>query len=317
MGQALRRVSPSPWGRRMEYHMFSRAAAGILAGFVLGSAALAQDPAPAPEAGEAETGDFDAGTVLATVDGVEITLGHAIVMRERLPEQYQSLPDEVLLSGIVDQLIDQTLLAAQASPSAEADPLEVRLHLENERRGSLSARIVQERVGAPVEEAAVEAAYAARIEAFEPQKEYSAAHILVETEQEAKDLITQIEGGADFAELATANSKDPGSAPNGGALGWFGAGQMVPEFETAAAALEPGAISAPVQTQFGWHVIRLDEVRDTAPPALEQVRGEIENAIRQERLEGEIEALRADASIDRPEGLVTPGAIRQTDLVKE
>ncbi len=253
--------------------------AGFLAGLSLTGAAFAQENPAEPAAEAATAQDYDAGTVLASVNGVDITLGHAIVMRDRLPAQYQNLPDDVLMQGIVDQLVDQTLLAAQASADPGDDPLEVRLHLENERRGTLAARLVQQQVGAALTEAEIEAAYAEQVAAFQPAKEYSAAHILVATEAEATDVKAQIDAGGDFAALAKEKSTDPGSGPQGGSLGWFGAGQMVPEFETAVAALEPGAVSAPVQSQFGWHVIRLDEVRDTAPPPLAQVQpGDREHA---------------------------------------
>lgn len=284
--------------------------AGLLAGLGLTGVAFAQESAPA-----APQQNFDATTVLAMVNGVDITLGHAIVMRGRLPEQYQNLPDEVLMEGIVEQLVDQTLLAAQASAGPDTDPLEVRLHLENERRGALAALVVQEQVGEPLPEAEIEAAYAEQVAGFQPAKEYNAAHILVATEAEALDVKAQLDAGGDFAAIAKEKSTDPGSGPQGGALGWFGAGQMVPEFETAVAALEPGAVSAPVQTQFGWHVIRLDEARDTAPPPLAQVRPDIENALRQQKLEAKLEGLRAEAQIERLETAVPSGAIRESDLL--
>jgi peptidyl-prolyl cis-trans isomerase C len=285
--------------------------AGALAALCLAGWAVAEET-PAPAAAE-----VDASTVLATVNGVDITLGHAIVMRDRLPAQYQSLPDDVLMEGIVEQLVDQTLLAATASASPESDPLEVQLHLENERRGTLAARVVQERVGAALDDAEIQAAYDKRVAEFVPAKEFSAAHILVATEDEAKAAKVEIDGGADFAEIAKARSTDAGSGPNGGALGWFGAGQMVPEFEAAVAALVPGAVSAPVQTQFGWHLIRLDEVRDTTPPPLAQLRPEIENGLRQEKLEAELVALRAAAAIETPAAPVAAAAIRRSDLVRQ
>jgi peptidyl-prolyl cis-trans isomerase C len=301
----------------MRRHLTATALAGLsVVGLGLAGWAVAQDQPAAPAAEAAPPAAVDAGTVLATVNGRDITLGHAIVMRDRLPEQYQALPDDVLMQGIVDQLVDQTLLADLASTSPDRDPLEVQLHLENERRGTLAARVVQERIGAALDEAEVQAAYDARVAAFEPAKEFSAAHILVATEAEAADLRARIDAGEDFAELARAHSTDPGSAQNGGALGWFGAGQMVPEFETAVAAMEPGAVSAPVQTQFGWHVVKLDETRDTTPPPLAQLRPEIENALRQAKLEAELSALREAATIERPEAAAPPAAIRQSDLVK-
>jgi peptidyl-prolyl cis-trans isomerase C len=296
--------------------------AGLLAGLCLTGAAFAQEtatePAPTPEAPEAPAAAAtDPGVVLATVNGVDITLGHAIVMRDRLPAQYQNLPDDVLMKGIVDQLVDQTLLAAEESAGPDADPLEVRLHLENERRGTLAARAVEERVGAAIDEAEIDAAYEEQVAAFQPGREFNAAHILVATEDEAKAVKAELDGGADFAELAVERSTDPGSGPQGGSLGWFGPGQMVPEFEAAVATLEPGAVSEPVQTQFGWHVIRLDEARDTAPPPLAQVRPEIENTLRQTKLEAELEALRAAATIERPEAPVAAEAIRQSELVRD
>jgi peptidyl-prolyl cis-trans isomerase C len=278
--------------------------AGLVAALGLSAPALAQD-APAP----------DAGTVLATVNGVEITLGHAIVMRERLPAQFDSLPDDVLMRGIVDQLVDQTLLAGLVSESEETDPLEVRLHLENERRGSLAARLIGERIATAPDEAAVQAAYDARLEAFEPENEYSAAHILVATEEEAADIRARIEAGEDFAALAAEHSTDPGSAANGGSLGWFGLGRMVPEFETAVTGLEVGAVSDPVETQFGWHVIRLDDTRQTSLPPLEALRGEIVSELQEQALQAEVEALRAEADIVMPEAAVAPEAIRSDDLL--
>lgn len=295
--------------------------AGILAGLSLTGLAYAQNTATepaaeAPDAAAAPVADYDAGTVLATVNGVDITLGHAIVMAERLPAQYQNLPDDVLLDGILQQLVDQTLLAAEASASPETDPLEVKLHVENERRGTLAAEVVQARVGAPLDEAEVKAAYDKQVAEFVPAKEFNAAHILVATEDEAKALKAKIDAGEDFAELAKANSTDPGSGPQGGSLGWFGQGQMVPEFETAVSALQPGGVSDPVQTQFGWHVVKLEEVRDTAPPPFEQLRPEIENQLRQQKLEAELEALRTAATIVKPEATVAPDAIRKTDLLQ-
>ncbi len=264
--------------------------------------------------GEA-AGDYDASTVLATVNGTDITLGHAIVMRERLPAQYQDLPDDVLLPGIVEQLVDQTLLAGSVSGEPQDDPLEVRLHLENERRGTLAARVVQQSVAEAVDEAAIQAAYDEMVAAFEPQPEFNAAHILVDSEEKAVALKAELDAGADFAELAAANSAD-GSAAQGGSLGWFGPGQMVPEFEQAVSGMEPGAVAGPVQTQFGWHLIKLEDKRTSAPPPLDQVRPEIENQVRQQALQAQLETLRAEAEITMPETMPPAGAISDTSLVE-
>jgi peptidyl-prolyl cis-trans isomerase C len=276
--------------------------AGVLAGFVAITPALAEDKA------------YDASTVVATVNGVPITLGHVIVMRDQLPPQYQNLPDDVLFSGLIDQLVDQELLAEVLSKSPDTDPLAVKLRVENERRATLAGTAATDAVADAVDDAKVQAAYDTRIAEFKPAPEFSAAHILVSDEAKAKELKAEIDGGADFAEVAKANSSD-GSAANGGDLGWFGAGQMVPEFEAAVKEMEVGAVTGPVKTQFGWHLIKLNDKRDTTPPTLEQVRPEIENELRQAALQAKLQELRAGATIEKPETGLPPAAIRESDLV--
>jgi len=147
--------------------------------------------------------------------------------------------------------------------------------------------------------------------------EYNAAHILVETEEEALAVIETLDGGADFAETARESSTGP-SGPSGGDLGWFGAGMMVGEFETAVKDMEPGDISAPVQTQFGWHVIKLNEVRDQPRPTLEQLRPELENQLLQETVTGKLAELTEAAEITRPAaGDFDPEIINNLDLLED
>jgi peptidyl-prolyl cis-trans isomerase C len=301
--------------------MRSHLAAGAIAGLVLATAVHAQDNATQPEAPKpadagaaADAKSYDAETVLATVNGKDITLGHLIALRDQLPEQYQSLPDETLMNGLLDQVIDQQVLAEQESTSPENDPLAVKLQLENDRRGALAGLAAQAAVADVVTDEAVQAAYDAEMKDFQPQPEYHAAHILVDSEDKAKELKAEIEGGKSFAEVAQANSSD-GSAANGGDLGWFGAGQMVPEFEAAVQAMQPGDISDPVKTQFGWHIIQLEETRESSPPPLDSVRPQIETQLRQEALQQKLDALRADAKIERPETGLPPAAIRDSDLL--
>lgn len=291
--------------------------AGALAGLTLVTPALAEDQPAAPAAEAAAPAvPADAETVVATVNGQPITLGAIIVMRQGLPQQYQGLPDDVLLQGLIDQAIDQTLLAAEISPDPANDPLAVRLQVENDRRAALAASLVQARMSAPVSEADIQAAYDEAAKAFQPQKEFSASHILVASEDEAKAIRADLDKGGDFAALAKEKSTDPGSGAQGGSLGWFGAGQMVPEFQAAVEALQPGQISEPVQSQFGWHIVRLDEVRDTALPPLDQIKDQLENQVRQQKLEAEVAALREKATIEKPENAVAPAAIRQVDLLQ-
>lgn len=304
--------------------MRSLSTAGLIAGLAatLPLAALAQDTAPPAEPAEEvaspeAAADYDASTVLATVNGTEITLGHVVVLRERLPEQFQALPDETLLDGLISQLVDQELLARTLSEDPQNDPLAVRLHLDNERRGTLAQQAAMDRIAAGIDDAAVQDAYDEAYAGFEGETEYRASHILVETEEEAQEIRAELEGGADFAEIARERSQDPGSGARGGDLGWFGLGRMVPPFEEAVTGLEPDELSDPVESQFGWHVIRLEETRETEPPALEQVRPEIENQLRQQRLATELEELRGEAEIERREAGIPAAAIRDASILEE
>lgn len=237
----------------------------------------------------------DADTVVATVNDRDITIGHMIVARATLPEQYQNLPDDVLFEGILDQLINQTLL----SQSFEGEmPKRAILSLENETRSITAGEAIEELMESAISEESIQALYDAQIKDFVADEEYNASHILVETEEEAQAVIAEIEGGADFE--ATARDKSTGpSGPNGGNLGWFGAGAMVPSFEAAVVGLEVGGVSAPIQTQFGWHVIMLNDLRKTETPTLDELRGTIEAEVGTAAVEARIEKLTADANVDK------------------
>lgn len=253
----------------------------------------------------------DAGTVVATVNGTEITLGHVIALREQLPPQYQSLPDDVLYKGLLDQLIQQTALEQSVGEPALRD----RLALENDRRGYLSGVALQGVVATAVTEEALQAAYDARFMDAEPQMEYNAAHILVETEEKANELKAQIEGGADFAELAKANSTDVGSGANGGDLGWFGKGMMVQPFEEAVIAAEAGKVSGPVQSQFGWHLILVKESRVAEAPTLDEVREELAAEVERAAIEAKVKEVTDAATVTRPGEGLDPALIRDASLL--
>ncbi|MEM9854870.1 MAG: peptidylprolyl isomerase, partial [Pseudomonadota bacterium] len=222
-------------------------------------------PLPAQEA------DLSPETIVATVDGQDITLGEVLVLRSRIPAQYQSLPSEVLFEGIVQQLVQQRILAA----SLDESPEWLGAALDVERNSILANIVVQELSEAEITEDDIVAAYEARFATFEGAREFDASHILLATEEEARAAIERHEAGEDFAMLAQELSTGP-SGPRGGGLGWFGETAMVPPFQAAVAALEVGAISVPVETQFGWHVIKLNATRVQEPPALEDVRRDIE-----------------------------------------
>ena len=255
--------------------------------------------------------DASADTVVATVNGTAITLGHMIVLRATLPEQYQALPDDVLFRGILDQLIQQVALEQSlAGKITRRDELA----LENSRRGYLSGVALEGVVAAAVTDTALQAAYDAKYAGAGGQTEYHAAHILVDTQEKAAALKAEIDTGADFAELARANSTD-GAAESGGDLGWFGPGMMVKPFEDAVLAMKPGEVAGPVQTQFGWHLIKLAETRIASAPPLDQVRDELATEIEKTAVAAAIDALTAAATVTRPGEGIDPAALKDQSLL--
>ncbi|WP_170405663.1 peptidylprolyl isomerase [Ruegeria arenilitoris] len=263
-----------------------------------------------PVAAETEP---SADTVVARVNGDEITLGHVIATAAGLPPQYQQLEDEVLYQFIVEQLIQQQLLSQEQDELTRLNAL----MLTNEERSLKAVQTVNQITNAQVTDDAIQAAYDAQFADFQGEDEFNASHILVATEDEAKEIKAQLDDGADFAELAKEKSTGP-SGPNGGALGWFGKGQMVPEFEQAVIGLEKGQVSDPVQTQFGWHVVVLNDKRKSEAPEFAAVRDELAQSVRQEAIQAKIDELTQAGSVERPEveGL-TPDVVRKLDLVQE
>ncbi|TNF22397.1 MAG: peptidylprolyl isomerase [Rhodobacteraceae bacterium] len=257
-------------------------------------------------------GQPGADMVVATINGTEVTLGQMIMIRAALPEQLKQLPDDVLWEGIMDQIIQQTVLV-QAGPDDLSE--RVTIALQNEERSLRAAEQAQTVMDAAVSEAALTAAYAETYEGEDRGVEFNASHILVETEEEAKDIARRAREGEDFAELAKAHSTGP-SGPNGGELGWFGAGMMVPDFEAAVRQMGVGDISDPVQTQFGWHVIKLNETRVAEAPPLDAVREELENDLKSEALEATLKDLTDAAEITRTSvEEIDPSVLKNLDLV--
>ncbi|MGB1153616.1 MAG: foldase protein PrsA [Paracoccaceae bacterium] len=255
-----------------------------------------------------------ADTVVASVNGTEITVGHMILVRESLPEQYRNLPNEQLFDGILEQLIQQTLLADLIG---DKDSREIRLTLENDRRLMKASQAVEELSAQAIGEDEIAASYDDRYADADMGMEYDASHILVETEEAAVNLIDKLQAGADFVELAKEFSTGP-SGPGGGALGWFGLGMMVPPFEAAVVAMEKGAISSPVKTDFGWHVIKLNDTRAISAPALDEVRGEIIAELQRVAIERRIDELRQQATISRtPVEDIGVAVISQSELMSE
>ena len=257
---------------------------------VLAITAIMAAPAFAQEATNAET-------VVATINGTDITVGHLILAYDTLPDNYKSLPTDQLFQGLLEQMVQQTLLSQTAqNPDLPA----VRYAIENEKRLMLAGVAVNELSDARITPDALRAKYEATYgkEGADLGVEYNAAHILLETEEAAIDMVDRLTKGADFTELAKVHSTGP-SGPNGGDLGWFGEGMMVAEFENAVKAMEVGAVSDPVQTQFGWHVIKLNDTRPIKAPEFESVQNELAAEMQREVVENRIRELQDGATITK------------------
>lgn len=254
-------------------------------------ATVAQDAGAAPAEAPAAAAAVDPAAVVATVGDQVITEADLGFAAEDMAQDLAQMPAEERRAFLVRILIDMKVMS-QAARAEGMDKTEIFALRQNylEERALRRAYFNDVIAGAVTEEAA-RAEYDAFVAEFEPQDEIRASHILVESEEEAKEIKAAIDGGADFAQLAKENSIDPGSV-NGGDLGFFGRGMMVQPFEEAAFALaEAGDVSEPVQSQFGWHVIKLAEKRQSAPPTFEQVAGQIQQQLLMQSFSDKVEAL--------------------------
>lgn len=271
------------------------------------AALLAAAPLATPVLAEERSADM----AVATVNGTPITLGQMIVMKQAAAQdpQMAALPDSALYDLMLDQLIQQSAVA-----SAGKETPAVRAQLDLQRRNILASAAIAEITKAEPTEQEIQAAYDGMFGDAKPKTEYSAAHILVDSEEKAKEIKGQLDGGADFGTLAEQNSTGP-SGPNKGDLGWFSADQMVKPFADAVSAMEKGQISDPVQTEFGWHVIRLDDTRLRDAPPLAEVRDQIVQMVLRDRVQAEIQRLTAEATVEKVEG-IDPALMNSTDLLE-
>lgn len=260
-----------------------------------------------PALAEGETAE----TVVATVNGTEITLGQMIALRESLPQQYLTLPDDALFSGILDQLVQQEALAQAHKDQTTRD----KAMIVNNVRGYLSGVVIMDVAKTAVTDEALQKAWEAKYANVAPVKEYSAAHILMESEAEAKELKAEIDGGADFAALAKEASMDPGSGANGGELGWFTPDRMVKVFGDAVVAATPGKVTDPVQSEYGWHLILVHESRDQPVPTLDEVRDEIAAEVESAAVDAKIKELTDAAKIEKPGAGLDPALLKNNALI--
>ncbi|OOY30342.1 peptidylprolyl isomerase [Thioclava sp. F36-6] len=276
----------------------------------------AKAPAAAADAAKSETAakprsDVSADTVVATVNGQDITLGMMMTVRDGLPAQYQQLPDDKLFEGVLQQLIQQTALSQlEEKRITQRD----KIALEVQKRAYLSGAMLNYTADKAVTDEAVQKAYDAKYAKAEPTKEYHAAHIIVKTKEEAEKIKKEIDNGADFAELAKKNSTD-GAAANGGDLGWFKLDAMVKPFADEVAGMKDGEVAGPIQTQYGWHVVKLLGTKMVDAPKLADVRKKLEGDIRQEAVQNRVKAVVDEAKIDKMTDGIDPSVLKDQSIL--
>ncbi len=265
----------------------------IISGLVSSAMVLGMFLMPQVAVGQTVFGE----NVVALVDGTEITETELAFAAEDLANDLRSIPPEERRAFLVTVLIDMKLMANKAREQNLDQSVAYMERLRYLEERALRRAYFTQQVEGGVGEAEVRAAYETLISDQAGEPELRARHILLDTQEEALAVIAELEGGRDFAETAQERSTGP-SGPSGGDLGFFGRGRMVKEFEDAAFALDVGQISAPVQTQFGWHVIKVEEMRQTPPPPFEQVAGQIQQQLMREQYDLVVNSLKDNAVIE-------------------
>ncbi len=240
----------------------------------------------------------DSDPVVARVNGVDIRQSDIAFAGEEIGGNIPNMPPEQKRDYLINYLVDVAVMSQAAEQQKLADRPEVKHRLAFDRNRLLMESMLQDAGRAALSDAAEHAVYDEAIKQAKSEEEVHARHILVPTEDEAKAILAQLKGGADFATLAKEKSKDPGAA-DGGDLGYFTKEQMVPEFATVAFKLDKGQLSDPVKTQFGWHIIKVEDKRMKPTPTFEQIKGQIENYVAHRAQAQLVEKLRSAANVER------------------
>jgi peptidyl-prolyl cis-trans isomerase C len=267
----------------MKFGLASTAVAGCLAFALLAGASVRAE---------------DANPVLAKVNGAEIRASDVALAEEELGPSLAQMDPATKKENVLSFLIDMKIVSKEAEDKKIADRDDFKTRLAFARNRLLMDNLLAVEGKAATTDENMKKVYEDAAKQITGEQEVHARHILVETEDQAKKIADELKKGADFAELAKKDSKDPG-ASDGGDLGFFTKDQMVPEFSTVAFALEPGKISDPVKTQFGWHVIKVEEKRTRKAPDFEQVKPQIETYVVRKAQADYVAKLRTATKVER------------------
>jgi peptidyl-prolyl cis-trans isomerase C len=241
------------------------------------------------------------GPVVAKVNGTDIRESDLTLAEDDIGQNMPPMNPDAKREYLITYVTDMVLIAQAAEAKKVGDGDDFKRQLAYLRNKMLMESLMQSEAKAAVSDAALHKVYDDASKQMGGEQEVRARHILVETEDEAKAIRTELDKGADFAALAKEKSKDTGAAAEGGDLGYFTKDQMVPEFADAAFKLEKGAISDPVKSSFGWHIIKVEDKRMRPVPEFDKVRSQLENYVMRKAQADYVSKLRADAKIERVE----------------
>ncbi len=225
----------------------------------------------------------DADPVVVKIDGKPVLRSEVMKGLEQLGPQAAQMPPQIILPRVIDHLVATRIVADAGYTKGLQHSQEVKDQLQSLEKELVAQAYIRQTIEPQITDDKIKERYEGFVKQYKAEDEVRARHILVKTEAEAKDIIKQLKGGADFAKLAMDKSVDTGSAKQGGDLGYFPKGEMVKAFSEAAFGMRPGDLSdKPIKTEFGYHVIKVEDRRKSAPPALDAVRGQIKNQIGQE-----------------------------------
>jgi peptidyl-prolyl cis-trans isomerase C len=303
----------------MPTHALLRRASALALTLALTGAAAAQTP-PADKAAPAApaAAPADPAAVVATVNGQPITQADLAVAADDPALSLPGVDDAQKKNLLVDYMVDLKVGAQAAEAAKIGETADFKRKLAYFRDKLLLDDYLEQEAKKAVTPEAEKAVYDQSVKLMKPEEEVHARHILVDNEGEAKKIAARIKGGEDFAKVAAETSKDPGSKAEGGDLGWFTKERMVPDFANAAFAMKPGQVSDPVKTQFGWHVIKVEEMRTKPTPTLAELKDQIDQHLVRKAQQDLILKLRADAKIDRKDAPkdAPAGAAPQTPAAK-
>jgi len=237
--------------------------------------------------------------VIAKVNGAEIRQSDLTMAEEDMGQQAQQLTGDAKRDYLVAYLSDVILAAQAAEGKKVQDQKEFKSRFAFIRNKLLMETLLQAEGKSAVNDQSMKKVYDEAVTQMGAEAEVRARHILVPTEEEAKAILAEIKKGTDFAELAKQKSKDPGAAAEGGDLGYFGKGQMVPEFAETAFKMEKGQVSDPVKTQFGWHIIKVEDKRNKPVPEFDKVKDQVETYVMRKAQAEYIAKLREGAKVER------------------